>query len=270
MPIAKRTRKSYAARAETAKKRGRTGYANVLRQGASKKRRVDKRVDILYRMIETKEGQYSSAKNVGLPHNQTYVVQKADATDLNLFQSLQQANDPMNQNNFNRIGDKISVKGVKVKGFVECAANRPKVFFRIMLLRCPRGQAPTRVNGLFKDDSNNKMIDCINTEKFGIIWQTTFNCTASNPITAGAVGVPGEPAASTTGGVGTRIFSAWIPGRKFGRNGIITYEDSSTTNVKYYDYRFVILTYDWYGTPQDVNNVGKLNEMYSKVYFKDA
>lgn len=271
MPGAKR--KTYATPtryyARPAPKRSRVAPTGAL-QPFRLAPRVAQRVNRLYRMIETKEGQYSSANNVGLPHNNTYIVSKDDITVLNPFQSLQQASEPNNAGNFNRIGDRITVRGLAVKGFVECALNRPKVFFRIMLLRCPRGQAPTRANGLFKGCSDNKMIDTINTEKFSIIWQTTFTCQASNPHAAG-VTATGEPTASSSpAGIGTRTFSAWIPGKKFGKNGNVQYEDGSNTDVKFYDYRFAILCYDWYGTPQDVNNVGKLNEMYTKIYYKDA
>ena len=70
--------------------------------------------------------------------------------------------------------------------------------------------------------------------------------------------------------IGTKVFKMWIPGRKFGTYGSVQYENASTTQVKFYDYRLVILAHDWYGTPQDVNNVGKINELYCKIYFKDA
>ena len=71
-------------------------------------------------------------------------------------------------------------------------------------------------------------------------------------------------------GSGTKVFKMWIPGRKFGTYGSVQYENGSTSQVKFYDYRVCILAYDWYGTAQDINNVGKINEFYSKIYFKDA
>lgn len=113
------------------------------------------------------------------------------------------------------------------------------------------------------------MIDMLNTEKFTILWSKQYTVTTSNNAPTGVSGT-GVPSGGTPSGIGTRIFKAWIPGSKFAKNGTIVYEDGSSTNAKFFDYRVVIVTYDWYGTPQDVNNVGVLNEMYTKMYFKDA
>lgn len=169
----------------------------------------------------------------------------------------------------NRIGDKITLRGMTIRGQLENALNRSKVYFRLMLVKCPRGVSPTLANNLFKQCSNNKMIDMVNTERYTILWQKTFNVQTANNAPTG-VSATGVPTGGTPAGVGSRIFKAWIPGSKFANNGNITYEDGSSTNAKFFDYRLVIVTYDWYGTPQDVNNVGVLNELYTKIYFKDA
>lgn len=269
MPAMKRkfgSRKSarkapYATRARRASMKGRTGYANILR--------VSNQVRALNRMIETKEAQWTSNANVQLPHNNTYVVANA-AGDLNPLRSVNGNDDPMGGNSGSRIGDKICLKGLAIRGMVENALGRSKVYFRIMLVRCPRGQAPIRTNALFKGCSGNKMIDTVNTEKYTIIWQTIFNVSTANPAPGVLTAASGVPSTGTPAGQGTRLFNAWIPGRKFGKGGVITYEDTSSINPKFFDYRIVILCYDWYGTPQDVNNVGVLNEMYTKMYFKDA
>lgn len=224
-------------------------------------------------MIETKHGQWTSGNDIKLPHNNTLVVTKDDGGPLNPFQCTQGLVDPMGANNFQRIGDKISVRGMLVKGFFEGALARSKVYFRVMLIRGAKGETFNRAN-LFKGMSDNKMLDQINTERFSVVWQKIFTVTPPNSVATGVV-PPLQPGAGqttglTTGITGNRIFKAWIPGRKFGRDGTITYEDSSQTQVKFFDYRFVVLAYDWYGTPQDANNVGVINEMYSCVYYKDA
>lgn len=232
-----------------------------------------RRVNNLSRMIETKTGQWSSPTNVALPHNNVYIVQTSAGGDLNPLATGQSSSDPMIANTGARIGDRITIKGMSIKGMVECALQRPKVHFRIMLVKCPRGVAPTRAE-LFQGCSANKMIDTVNSEKFTIVWQTKFNVSTSNnapgayqagvnPNAAGVV------TASTPAGIGVKTFSAWIPGKKFGKRGNLQYENGSTT-PKFFDYRLVYLCYDWYGTPQDSNNVGILNEMYTKIYFKDA
>lgn len=223
----------------------------------------------LNRMIETKEGQWASPANVQLAHNAVYVVQNSTGGDLNPIRCTQGTGDPMSALSGNRIGDKITLRGVTVRGQIETALNRAKVYFKIMVIKCPRGVSPTLANNLFKQCSNNKMIDMLNTEKFTILWSKQYTVTTSNNAPTGVSGT-GVPSGGTPSGIGTRIFKAWIPGSKFAKNGTIVYEDGSSTNAKFFDYRVVIVTYDWYGTPQDVNNVGVLNEMYTKMYFKDA
>jgi hypothetical protein len=80
------------------------------------------------------------------------------------------------------------------------------------------------------------------------------------------------PTAQTTGIGGTRIIQMWIPGAKFGKGGTgnVQYENASPNQLKFYDYRLCCVAYDWYGTAQDTNNVGFVNDRYAKLYFKDA
>lgn len=224
-------------------------------------------------MIETKEGQWKSYPDTSLPHNYVYVVKTdlAQLSPLNPFKLDNASNDPNYANAGSRIGDQINVKGMKIVAFIENALKRPKVFYRIMLVRCAKGDTIDRTT-LFKGDSDNKMIDVVNTERYTIVAQRRINIYAQGTFAAASVGTGGAPQANNDGGgaVGTKILNMWIPGRKFGPYGKVQYESGSNSQVKFYDYRVVILAYDWYGTLQDVNNVGKLNELYCKLYFKDA
>lgn len=226
------------------------------------------KVNKIFNMIETKESTSgNSDKNMPLPHNNTYIVTDSGGNQLNPFKTYNGTTDPMSGVG-DRIGDKISVTGLKIVMFLENALERTKVFYRVMLVRCPRGVPPNRTN-LFKGASSNKMIDMVNNEKFTIVWQRRFNIQVANGAanTATASGAPIQTI--TSGGQGTKIVTAWIPGRKFGRGGNIQYENAGV-DVKFYDYRLVILAYDWYGTPQDITNVGRINELYMKLYYKDA
>lgn len=224
------------------------------------------KVNTLYRMIETKETTQTTGTMVNLAHNNVTILQSGGA-DLNVFKTYNATDDPM-AGVGSRIGDQVNVRGVKIVAFFENALERSKVHYRIMLVRCPRGVAPTRAN-LFKGDSGNKMIDAVNTEKFTIIWGRTFNINVGNQP-GNATQLNGAPYQTVTmAGQGTRVLKAWIPGAKFGRNGRITYENAGV-DVKFYDYKLLVVAYDWGGTPQDVNNVGKVNELYTKCYFKDA
>lgn len=229
------------------------------------------RVNRLERMIETKESTPRTGTNVSLFHNLPLIVQRLGGNDLNPFIVNQSVSDPTTGEG-SRIGDSVSVKGLMIKGFFENALNRPKVYYRVMLIRRAKGDTIDR-STLFKSDSDNKMIDQVNTERFTVIAQKVFNIGASN-YAPSAVDATGQPSINIAGdtrpGIGTRVIKMWIPGYKFGRNGVVQWESNSATQLKFFDYRLVILAYDWYGTPQDSNAVGKINELYMKLYYKDA
>jgi len=221
----------------------------------------------LNRMIETKESTGSWGTNIGLPHNNTVMI------GANPFTLVNGNGDPMTGTG-NRIGDRITVNGLLLKGFFENALQRSKVHYKVMLVRGAKGETFTR-STLYKNNSNNKMIDLFDTERFTIVASKKFTISCSSAAASSVqlvTGAPVEllPSGTTFGGQGSHAFSMWIPGRKFGRSGNVQYENGSTTQLKFYDYRIVVLAYDWYGTPQDANNVGIINEAYLKLYYKDA
>lgn len=223
------------------------------------------RVNNLYRMIETKEITWKLESTTGtkyeFPHNNLLVWTQ------NPFQVSQGVADNMAAGNApNRIGDQITVKGFGLTLFLENALARPKVFYRIMVVRCAKGDTPDRTT-FFKGNCDNKMIDQVNTERYTIVAQKMFSIDASNTIgsTVSGTGVSGSGA----NGIATKVVKMWIPGRKFGRGGNLQYENNSY-QLKFFDYKVVMLAYDWFGTPQDVNMVGLINCMYTKIYFKDA
>lgn len=238
--------------------------------------RLMSRVKSISRTIETKENQWRTQVNVAYPHNNLTVILDTNGNAMNPFWM---GNGSLDNGtgftaNSNRIGDQITVKGVMFKAFFENALGRPNVHYRLYLVRCAKGDVPTRAT-FYKGNANNKIIDQIDTERWTIVASKKFNIKASNPTAEFANGVNGQPEADTTLGVynagcATRVVSMWVPGRKFGKGGNIRYENVSGTQLKFFDYRFVLMCYDWYGTPQDVNNVGRINEGYCKIYFKDA
>lgn len=241
----------------------------IMRSALSRLNQTAASVQRLNRMIETKECTRGSSVNINMPHNNLYIIQDQSAAgDLNMFNCAQGVTDPMARGAGSRIGDKISLRGVLIRGMFENSLGRAKVFFRVMVIKCAKGDVPTRAT-LFKNDSANKMIDQVNTERFTVVAQTTFNISCTN-LAPNAVGATGVPASGTSAGIGTKCIKMWIPGSKFGRQGNLTYEDGSATQLKFHDYKVCVLCYDWLGTPQDVNNVGLLNELYTKLYFKDA
>lgn len=229
----------------------------------------------LTRMIETKEQTMSTQVNVALPHNNLYVILDYGGSVFNPFKLDQGVSDGMAVNGGQRVGDSIALKGIMIRAFFENALARSKVYYRFMLVKMAKGDTLTRAT-LFKGDTNNKMIDQVNTERFTIIAQKTFNIYGkgeSSANSASAAGVPLEAptiAGDYVGGIGSRTLKMWVPGRKFGRQGVLQYENNSPIQLKFFDYRLCIVAYDWWGTPQDVNNVGRINELYTKIYYKDA
>jgi len=229
--------------------------------------RLAAKVNSLYRMIETKETCRKTPANYSLPHNAVTIVTRDVGGDLNMFDVPQGTGDDMGTNGTARLGDAICVRGVSLKFMFENALERAKVYYRLMVIKCARGDTPTR-STLYKGDANNKMIDIINTERYTIVAQRIFNISCSNqaPVSVNASGVV---SAGTAAGQGTKIVSMWIPGRKFGKGGNVQFENGGVV-PKFFDYKVIVVAYDWYGTPQDVNTVGKINEGYAKLYFKDA
>jgi len=226
---------------------------------------VVKRLRRIERTIETKEQTSTTGSNVQLPHNN--IVFLSDP-----FNGLAQgAGDPMTGGG-NRIGDKITIKGITFVGMLQNVAHRPKVYYRLMLVKYAKGDTPTRAT-LFKGCTNNKMIDQVNTERFTIVSQRVLNVTCTGAEAFTSVTLTGEPntdnGGTLVGAVGTKIVKMWIPGAKICRGGYMQFENG-TGQPKFFDYRWVIMAYDWHGTPQDLNIVGSITDCYTKMYFKDA
>lgn len=272
---------SYNERYKRARTQGRAykGMVNVLTRSGSKRppvryavlTRTVNRVNKIYNMIETKECTHKIESGLAVgdrimfTHNQLFIL------NIEPFRLAQGAGDSMGAGlQANRIGDKISIKGLMIKGQVETAQYRPKVYFRIALVRCAKGDVPDRTT-FFKNNCDNKMLDQVNTERYSIIAQRVMNITVQgqNPTSWNNVSVNGEPVDSYKGGIGTRNFTMWIPGYKIVRGGNMQFENNAF-QPKFFDYKLVCLAYDHVATAQDVNQVLQCNCIYTKCYFKDA
>lgn len=257
------------ARASRARLRPRSTQAYMVQRLSSQMQRIN-------RTIETKDQVWSSGTNIGLMHNALYqVLGSGSGGRMNPFQIDIGAGDNMSNGGGRRIGDEVTVSRVVIRGMLENHLGRPKVNFRVMVIRSAKGDTPTRAT-LFRGNAGNKLIDGINTERFTIVAQRVITINSGNPManSVTSAGVPLEAPQLVTGnaaaGIGTKLFYMSIPGRKFFRDGRVRYENESATQVKFYDFHVMIMTYDWFGTPQDTVDVGKINEMYCKTYYKDA
>jgi len=233
------------------------------------------RLSQISRTIETKENQWKTAVDFGYFHNTLSVINDVNGNPLNIFAMGQgvQDNGNITTSAPNRIGDTITVKNVTFKLFIENALNRPRVFYDIMLIKMAKGDT-LNTTTLYKGNAGNKMIDLIDRERFTVLARKRFTVSASNP-TASLASVPGgapeelEIGGLINAGMATRIVTINVPGRKFGKGGKVTYENQSPSQVKFFDYRWVMMSYDWYGTIT-TSIVGRINEGYTKIYFQDA
>jgi len=119
------------------------------------------------------------------------------------------------------------------------------------------------------------MLDTFNTERFTIMFSKYVKITAPffgviptglQQIGSGfATGTPSQSRA-------TRIVKFYIPGNKFAKNRVIQYENSST-QIKFFDYHFMIYAYSNFSTVDSgpgAFNVGRLNDCFIKMFYKDA
>lgn len=285
MPAKRKSSASYNTRYKRARMAMRTqsGYRRMLSRGlparfggkSTAMPLVVKKINNLYRMIENKHFTWRTSANVTLNHNKISVLQLQSGGDLNPFRSVNGTDDPMGTGG-SRVGDMVKATGLLVRGMFENALERSRVHYRVMLVKMAKGDTLSDAT-FWQGITGNRLIDQINTERFTIVAQKMFTINTSNPGQASSVGVNGAAYTSQTnatwyGGQGTKTFKMWIPGRKFGPDGRVHFENNSQGQVKFFDYRIVVLTYDWYGTPsgEATTGVGKVNELYTKLYFKDA
>lgn len=230
---------------------------------------ISNRLSRIERTIEVKEGLrlFTGTPNLGVPHNQLVsLTSSLLATNVGAADNM----DAIGQ----RVGDQLTLKGVSIKLFVQNQAQRPKVYYRVMVIRSAKGDTPDR-STLFKGLAGNKMIDQINNERFTVLAQQVCTVTSEGSQawtsqTGVLGGVPlSQNGSDVIGAVGSKIISMWVPGDKFSRGGKIIYENSGS-QPKFYSYHLMILCYDWYYTPQDVNNVGAVTEGWCKLYYQDA
>lgn len=248
-----------------------------IRRGTYKKKRlsrpnVKKMISqAINKNIETKESVTQITDGQEIWHNNFITITN------NLLKTTQGVSDPANTNTNNRIGDSINLKGVSIKMMVELNERYSDVTFRLMVVRAARNDSVDRAT-LFVGQSGNKMLDKFNDERFTLLAQKWFKITARNPGTIGGQyqAIPGE--ASGAYGISgtspvlsraTKIVKMWIPGNKFKRNGIITY-DNGWEEPKFFDYHCVLFAYSNYSTLQDVYYIARLNDCVINTYYKDA
>lgn len=229
--------------------------------------------DVVMRNVETIKSVNSITDGQQIAHNN--YISMSD----NLLYTTQGDKNPENSDFSNRTGDQISLRGVSLKFMVELNERYSDVTFRLMVVKCARGDNPG--NNLWNGASGNKMLDTINTDRYTIMYQKYFKMTSPGMATEAQVNGDGVTDFSGTAvhvaGEGfwsfsraTKIVKVWIPGNKFTRSGVIQYENGSA-NPKFFDYRCLLYAYSNYSTSAAASyNVARLNDVVKVLYFKDA
>ena len=226
--------------------------------------------------VETKQSNYSSSDGVEIFHNNFIVL------DNHLLKTTQGITDPNALDTANRIGDKISVKGVSIKMMIELNSRYSDATYRLLIVRSAKGDTPTTAS-LFNGLSANKMLDTLNTERYSIVYQKFYKLRAPNEGISNASGTQanvGTIAPISYAGIeyvgnsdarvisrATKICKIWIPGKRFARNGVITYENGAS-QVKFFDYHVMMYAYSNYGTYSDWH-VARVNDYIMTMYFTD-
>jgi hypothetical protein len=153
-----------------------------------------------------------------LAHNEIHIVTAPGnglpGERLNMLQVDQGIRDGMGSGQVtNRIGDKITCQGVMIKALFENALSRPKVYYHMMVVKCPRADVPTKTT-LFQGNTPVKMIDQVNTERYTVIASKKWTISASNATASIANVLDGIPedldvAGLVNAGIGTKAINLW-------------------------------------------------------------
>lgn len=223
------------------------------------------------RNLETKQSNFSSTDGVEIFHNNFITP------DGSLLYTTQGTADPMSNDAGGRIGDEIMLRGISLKFMLELNERYSDVTFRILVVKCAKGDQPTRAT-LFTGLSGNKMLDTLNKERYTVIAQKWCKLKAPNAGTWGGEHTAPSPEVSGTKrqtevdraiSRATKIVKLWIPGTKIVRSGKVQYENGSV-QPKFFDYQVLVYAYSNYSTSQDLYYVGRLNDYVKQIFYKDG
>jgi len=220
-------------------------------------------------MSETKRFLFTAPDDTDISHNN--FVSLTDQL-LNTRQGDQNGGGSANARS--RDGNEIYCKGVAIRMMLENKADRTEVTYRLMVVKSAKGDIPTR-DTLFQGISGNKMLDYVNTSRFTLMMNKYYKIRAPNQGTSANPNVNGTYDTADIGdndirrmNPGTKLIKEWIP-----INKKLTYQYNTGAgpdeSPKFFDYHVLVYGYDHYGTPQDVNVLGIVNDYTQLMYFKD-
>lgn len=244
-------------------------YGKSATVAASKLQAVVRRqiADFTKRNLETKQSVSTSTDGAEIGHNNFVTL---DTSLLSTNQGVADNENSLGQ----RVGDEITLKGVKLKMMIECNERFSDVTYRLLVIKKAKGDILDKTT-LFNGLSGNKMIDTINKERFTVIAQKYFKITAPNlgansGVFAGVSSGMYTADSNLTLSRATKIIKLWLPYNKIIKNGVVKYENNST-QVKFFDYVVVLYAYSNYSTSDALNwTVGRVNDYVKQIYYTDA
>lgn len=258
MPATRNVRKTTSYKRKTP-----TNVRNVARRAAAQ---------VMNRLVETKSGVRPFTDGTQVAHNDFVVI---DSAPLATIQGIGDKESTQG----NRIGDKIKIQGLAFKGMLELNERYSDVTFRILFIKSAKGDQPNK-STMFQGISDNKMLDHFNDERYTLIHQKWLKIKAANFGVDGQTNAVGTgngasythqgSQAHTTHSRATKLFKIWIPGDKLVPGGYLQYENASS-QCKFHDYHAIIFAYSNYSTTGVLGyNVGRVNDAFIKLYYKDA
>jgi len=208
-----------------------------------------------YKQSETKNKPYSHGK-VELYHNSG---SPASGRILHLPVELDSSPQMPLQGttDITRIGDKINLRGIKVRMLIGQKNDRPNVTFRIVVIRTSPNEYPNNVSQMFDNVSGNILLDTLNTDRFKVVYSKYIK----NRIPASSqINVDGG--AAWVGKEQTFAHRFYL---KSARNLSFSADGG---NLYSGDRHFLfVFAYDAYGT-LETDNIGYF-QTYSNLFFKD-
>jgi len=228
-------------------------------------KRLVARVNKITRTIETKSSVQPFLDGTELGHNATVLY---SSTMLATNNGTMDVEDGIGQ----RIGDKITLSSVQIKGMLELNERYSDVTVKVIVVKSAKGDVPTQAN-MYQGASGNKLLDNYNTERFTILANKVVKLTAQNggqnpsgAQTAGSGFQQGTPLVSRA----TKMFNISLSGSSFGKGGVLQYENGSQ-QPKFYDYHLLFFAYSNYSTSSLIGfNVARVNDAFVKLHYKDA
>lgn len=219
-------------------------------------------VQVLMKKVETKKYQFAD-ENVPLYHNIGYTTTPLGPVQCGLSQVHNiWADINRGTASFNRIGDRITPRGMLLKFWIANKSDRPNVMYRLIVARVPKainGTATTSINVDPWDDvqlgsNGNKLIRTLDKDR-GIkaLYDKVFSVERGNAVS----GVSLKESHVTK--------KLWIKSK---RSRDIVYDSTGSNQIVNNPIMVWLIPYDSYGTPQ-TDNVASC-AYQGTIYYKDA